>query len=126
MNSIKFEAGRKLDKLIAIKIMGWMERTDGSIWEPGRRQDAPVHNVPHYSTEIADAWKVEEIIEKLRLMVPYAEFLKLLCKVSETDVPMTFDLVHASPFLRCMAALEAVEYRERETDKALRNFAANL
>lgn len=60
MNASDLEAGRKLDKLIALKVMGWLERTDGSIWEPSRRQDAPVYNVPHYSTEIADAWRVYE------------------------------------------------------------------
>jgi hypothetical protein len=62
MNVVAHEAGRKLDKLIALKLMGWLERPDGSLWEPGRRQNAPVHNIPHYSTEIADAWKVAEKI----------------------------------------------------------------
>lgn len=111
MSIVGYEQGRKLDKLIAIKIMGWLERQDGSVWEPGRRQDAPVHNVPLYSSDISAAWQVERKMMDLRICLPYTEALKELCKVNEDDVPMTFDLVHASPFLRCVAALNALGHK---------------
>jgi hypothetical protein len=104
--------GVRLNKLIAEHVMGWLKRPDGSLWNPGYRQDAPVYVIPEYSLDISDAWIMEEKIANLRLMMPYTEALKSLCRAYPGDTPMTFDLVHAAPFLRCLAALEAVRYRK--------------
>ena len=110
------KAGPELDALIAEKVMGWKSENHsrtlhdpqaGPSWcgpdgAPRQRGDwSP-------STSLADAWEMEEEIARRRMMIAYTDALKRECMASENDVPMTFDLVHADPVLRCRAALKAM------------------
>lgn len=57
-------AGRKLDALIAERVMGW-DRDGDRLWPPDTRRSKWKYgiSVPPYSTSIADAWPV---VEKLK------------------------------------------------------------
>jgi hypothetical protein len=116
MNALDLQAGPELDAIIAEKVMGWnvCNTADGGKAGVAPGQTFSAVRIPRYSTDIAEAWEVEERIATFwRMTLPYTDALKHLCKISENDVPMTFDLVHASPYLRCQAALLAVSYLER-------------
>ena len=74
----------------------------GRIWE-----------TPRYSTDIAAAWDMEEAINRRGLGTEYGMELMALVVTPETETgqkPFTFafDTAHASPELRCRAALAAV------------------
>lgn len=82
----KLEAGTKLDELVALHLFGWKSETvcDGTIGEQhdsaagwvclkcgtcGYWGDDEAHTLPapHYSTDIADSWKV---VERIRSFYP--------------------------------------------------------
>lgn len=107
MDVDKLQAGPELDRLVAEKVMGWTTDKTNGPWYTAALTFAAVRGWSP-STDIAAAWEVEERIAELRIATEYGLALKELCKVSERDVPMVFDLAHASPLLRCWAALNAV------------------
>lgn len=57
-----YEVGRELDAMIAAEVMGWSNvQTERWGAEPvlaGRRPTGELAVVPHYSTNMADTWKV--------------------------------------------------------------------
>lgn len=67
--------------------------------------------LPYYSTDIQAAWKVEEEIEWQGLQERYGEAMHGL--LESPFVPTSYfnflDLLHASPEIRCRAALIAVK-----------------
>jgi hypothetical protein len=80
MDTDQVPAGRELDALVAEKVMGWSRKTgvDGwdDMWPPGengnieRRVTAPgFGGLPHYSTDVAAAWKVVEKLHQSRFIV---------------------------------------------------------
>lgn len=59
---LAMKPGRKFDKLIAIKLMGFSMTDDGN-W--GLKEDGRTEPVFEYSTDIAAAWEVvERLLEK--------------------------------------------------------------
>ena len=71
-----------------------------------RRQNA-MYTGPEYSTDRDAAWDVEEEIQRRGLYAEYGEAMSILL-----DSPFVsasyYDFLHASPELRCRAALAAV------------------
>ena len=65
------------------------------------------HTFRSYSTYIAAAWDVEEEIQRRGLYAEYGEAMSILL-----DSPFVsasyYDFLHASPELRCKAALSCV------------------
>ena len=92
------EAGRELDALIAEKVMDDMLagiRLDGS---------PMFDDIPHYSTQIANAWLV---VEKLRLFVqPSALGWHSGLR---GDIQENHRHANTAPLAICLAALKAVE-----------------
>ena len=77
-----------------------------------RRQNA-MYTGPEYSTDRDAAWDVEEEIQRRGLVAEYGMELMALVVTPKTETgqkPFTFafDTAHASPELRCRAALAAV------------------
>lgn len=56
-----FTAGPDFDALVASHVMGWVRDQDG-IWHTPRVKGVAGHGVevPHYSTDIHDAWPILE------------------------------------------------------------------
>ena len=80
---------------------------------PKAYQQRVVLNIPRYSTDLAAAWAMEEEIQRRGLVAEYGMELTSLVVTLETETgqkPFTFacDIAHASPELRCRAALSAV------------------
>lgn len=127
-------AGREMDALVAEKVMGydgqhqWIKNEDGEIdifaYEVGScngpkcsicgygychhcYRESPsktcYDNMP-YSTDIAAAWEVEEAIKEkgLELEAAYCVEIRLL------TTNWMFDMIHATPKQRCIAALKAM------------------
>ena len=72
---------------------------------------------PHYSTDIAAASYMEEEIQRRGLVAEYGMELMARVVTPETETgqkPFTFafDTAHASPKLRCQAALAAVRAKK--------------
>lgn len=68
-------------------------------------------DVPPYSTDISAAMQVEDRIAELGLQTPYCDELTNIvasdCGKTQLGA-MRFDLIHATPKQRCLAALAAV------------------
>ena len=112
MNADEMEAGRELDALVAEKVMG---------------KDLRIYDCPHtspfvfcvcpylprYSTYIAAAWKMEEMIEQRGFNLQYTQALMSVLLFEgfapECDEELWWALIHASPFQRCRAALKAIQ-----------------
>jgi hypothetical protein len=66
MRGFEVKPGRELDSIVAEKVMGWKWNAE-SAWlgdsKWSRTHGDPWSFLPHYSTDIADAWAV---VEKLR------------------------------------------------------------
>jgi hypothetical protein len=118
METSEPEPNRALDVRIAEQLFGVVYtfiHGDYLVQDP---EDTIAYLVcPHYSSDIAAAFAVEEQIDRLGLAGPYASHLAgqvlgsrasrvLAGGVSEQDL---FALAHASPAQRCIAALQALE-----------------
>ena len=68
----------------------------GRLWE-----------TPRYSTDITAAWDMEEEIQRQGLYAEYGEAMSILLD-SPFVTASYYDFLHASPELRCRAALAAV------------------
>lgn len=112
------QAGRDLDALIAEKVMGLRVEPCRKIGEP--RAIANEHGhferfIPHYSTDIADAW---EVVEKLHMQADEEGDVILSINVSKERVGYRCEIlcfeaayVHdadTAPLAICLAALAAV------------------
>ena len=80
---------------------------------PKAYQQQVMLNIPRYSTDIAAAWEMEAEIQRQGLGTEYGMELMALVVTPETETgqkPFTFvfDAAHASPEMRCRAALAAV------------------
>ena len=71
-----------------------------------RRQNA-MYTGPEYSTDINAAWDMEEEIQRRGLYAEYGEAMSILLD-SPFVTASYYDFLHASPELRCRAALLAV------------------
>ena len=71
-----------------------------------RRQNA-MYIGPEYSTDRDAAWDVEEEIQRRGLYAEYGEAMSILLD-SPFVTASYYDFLHASPELRCRAALAAV------------------
>ena len=71
-----------------------------------RRQNA-MYTGPEYSTDRDAAWDVEEEIQRRGLYAEYGEAMSILLD-SPFVTASYYDFLHASPELRCRAALAAV------------------
>ena len=103
--------GRELDAAVAERVMGVdkEQEIDLAILDPvgvtdSFRATIWANILPHYSTDIAAAWLVEERIKELGLESEYSEAL-----LNITDASEHFEMIHASPEDRCRAARMAVE-----------------
>lgn len=112
-------SGRELDALIAEKVMGWIvaHSSEGFYrWKP--KPDNPnsysewQEGLPHYSTNIADAWHV---VEKLK---EYGNVVEVKCfRSGSVDVQVRGGNINdirgagnadTAPLAICLAALKAV------------------
>lgn len=102
--------GKKLDALVADKVMGWEAKPGRAYYWTGK--DRVVRSVFYqFSTDISAAWEAEEKIKQLRLHVKYCEALKKVV-LSTGEYVGLFDYIHATPAQRCKAALLAVMDKE--------------
>lgn len=72
--------------------------------------------LPLYSTDIAQAFKVEDTIAELGLKHTYCQALAVIVADAVTErgrVVDHFDFIHASPEQRCRAALECVKEKAK-------------
>ena len=110
------KAGRELDALIAEKVLGLSGVRDGKSWLYG---DNWTHNkegvlclVPHYSTQIADAWLV---VEKMKDSGYCVELFYDMVAWSVSFMHIDRDEKHGADWRNsietqiCLAALKAVE-----------------
>ncbi len=109
MNIQEIEAGRELDARVAERVMD----NPPSYYQcphfdyKGRMLSfCSCPELPHYSTDIAAAYQMEERIKELGLESEYSEALLDL-----TDASEHFELIHATPEDRCRAALAAAYWR---------------
>lgn len=121
------QAGRELDALVAEKVMGWKwcENDIGkeSLQPPSEEYAflSPNHPVfwadekgytkimPHYSTNIADAWKVvEKMRENFWVQVDVGDII--LCSMGEYGFVCSTIQAEAetAPLAICLAALKAM------------------
>ena len=70
-------------------------------------QQNAMYNGPEYSTDRDAAWDVEEEIQRRGLYAEYGEAMSILLD-SPFVTASYYDFLHASPELRCRAALLAV------------------
>ncbi len=95
------KAGRELDALIAEKVMDDMLagiRLDGS---------PMFDDIPHYSTQIADAWLVvEKLKEEFDFDISYSKQGWTMYVYNDTYSGIYAD---TAPLAICLAALKAVE-----------------
>ena len=102
---------RELDAKVATDVMGWTaERKPGlpHLWLP------PGHFIYGWrpSTDIAAAMQVEERIEEMGLIEEYCMHLNEIANAHWDGIkrqPQRWQLIHATPEDRCLAALKAVE-----------------
>lgn len=97
--------GKELDIAIAVEIFGHKrdEHRDGWI----RLGNSSIYP-KRYSQDISAAWEVEEKMNTDELFWRYTNHVKklLLCKMSEGV--NEYNMMHATPEIRCKAALLAV------------------
>lgn len=135
MADILQQVGRELDAEIAVLIQGWrwisnpsspddaflFPPADAAKYSPDRVSTKPPDGrrmrnnewhaqLPYYSTDIAAAWEVEEKIKELGLQRKYAEALGIVIAESGHKglYVEPFELIHATPEQRCLAALKAI------------------
>jgi len=133
------QAGRELDVLIAEKVMGVKEKwlcydgvpvapclIDLDKYDPeectyieehgtnkGCKEYKKSRNIKHYSTDIAAAWEVEQVVGEMgdRAKHDYVKNLAQDSAIKDREVNYfsTWFLVHATPEQRCKAALKTLE-----------------
>lgn len=73
-------AGRELDTLVAVKVMGWSKTTE--LWNRGLTESvlAGLHpesklpeKVPFYSTDISAAWRVVDFLRSKKMLLDIQE-----------------------------------------------------
>lgn len=108
---------RQLDALVAERVMGWVRGhrwgngngewiIDGELYEKHR---ISWDRTPRYSTGIAAAMQVEDRIAGLGELAK-AKYVNALREL--LGRPSLFDIAHADPRQRCLAALAALEGTE--------------
>lgn len=117
-------AGRELDALIAVSVMGWTvdQRNPATVYS-GYDACGQYSAVPSYSTDIAAARLIEDHIELSGRVWPYIEALvavldldiDILPSAIEAGSPhapdmrsFAWDLIRATPEQKCLAALKAL------------------
>ena len=113
------KAGRELDALIAEKVMGWRRTT---IWVANEETECLIgpdgiryyNQYPHYSTNIADAWKVVEKMGKLDYIVEiFKDTNGCIIKLTHAQTRVTAEVYALCECIAiCLAALKAVDYEE--------------
>ncbi len=102
------EAGFEIDSLIAEKIFGWkLDDESALVWllPDGSRRGA----LPHYSTDIADAWQViEHMNDRGWSPTVFCEFQWWIANFF-TDIAGSFEAsAETAPLAICLAALRAM------------------
>ena len=136
------DAGRELDALVAGKVMGWTCVRTESGWDngpdpvtggpqigwygqpPGEEWEGNSGQIiEEYSTDIATAWKVVEVLAKkgyaLALQAPdsvdmnecYRRFKRWTADFSQMEYPSTEAEADTAPLAICLAALNAVGFQ---------------
>jgi hypothetical protein len=102
------QAGRELDALVAEKVMGWkVKHMDVYGWMYSLPDRNRWTNVPHFSSNIADAWQV---VEKARKdfgfidILPYGSGYETVVRTLNGDIHTK---VETAPHAICLAALRA-------------------
>lgn len=111
--------GRSLDLLVAEKVFGWSNMSPGHTGDDAYGHDPtcpdlPAHgriHVPHYSTSIADAWKIVEIlaVKSDWVSVGNTENKDEWACVIGNRSPYIHERAKTAPVAICRAALKAVE-----------------
>lgn len=139
----KMPAGRAMDALVAEKVMGWTDVAafpDGLMGNP-EGYDGHIYEVPKYSTEMVDAWKVVERLTKDGCQIILKTHLKPFlywCEIyrdkhpdwndpktklvhtmkrrryGEDDFKVWASYVESMPLAICRAALNLAERSERK------------
>lgn len=108
---------RQIDVLVVTTLMGWKKVAVQSVLagvmyqKPGVDHLVWAVSIPEFSTDIASAMLVEDRIAELGLQSRYAsELLHIIQREAEAANQHwgTWNLIHAAPRPRCLAALEAV------------------
>ncbi len=113
------EAGRELDTVIAIKILGWKvietdeSNGDDNLWLSKDGQNVfadkfgEAMELPHYSTDISDAFP---IADKLRLgLMPSNSGKWAAGQNKPATSPKDFSYAETAPHAICLAALSAID-----------------
>jgi hypothetical protein len=107
VEGIGMKAGRELDALIAEKVMGtnvFDFKGLPSYWDANIRRD-----IPHYSTNIADAWLVVEKLVKQCYQFGLANESdgKYFCSLFFDGAGTFEESAETAPLAICLAALKA-------------------
>lgn len=97
------KAGRELDKYVAEYVMNW---------------NGPFEkDMPHYSTNIADAWTVVEKIKETGYEVEIKDGFKAECSIYSQSTGRVVTIMRAEtvPLVICMAALDLMVVENHET-----------
>lgn len=106
--------GRELDALVAEKVMGWKlfhGGIDGPNGEPGcidsNQIEKHFKELPHYSTSIADAWKVVDKLDLFRawVLTKYLGYYTVE-EVDRDGFGETISKGESAPHTICLAALK--------------------
>ena len=120
MSDMPQAASRDLDYLIAEKVMGWKyARNAGAFYPPNLHPEQNVigHEVPHYSTSIADAWRIVEKLSKqyqVTVSSPCDELRYWTVYLHHHGYRCFQDIKHeaesdiSAPHAICLAALKAM------------------
>lgn len=118
------EAGGELDALVAEKVMGWQWQQwapnpeQPHLAPPGYGRPHPDHwwlgrsifeLVPHYSTDIADAWLIVEHLHG-RVVIDHwsGNQYKVMIYIPSSGSPSVEASADTAPLALCLAALAAV------------------
>lgn len=100
--------GRELDALIAEEVMGWRIFPDGPNGEmhtiDANQCECHEYDIPHYSTDIAAAWKVVEKLSQIGSVFK-DENPFWGCALASGEIIQGVSAPHAI----CLASLKAVE-----------------
>lgn len=110
------EAGRELDALVAERVMGLEAVNDGWVAE-SFPNGGMVYPLPEYSTDIAAAWRIVEILRPRYYM--FRIFVYSCIEAQFQDHPNNAIAVGRSDtpaHAICLAALKAIGYESEATD----------
>ena len=109
---LQMPAGREMDLLVAIRLMG----EDASLLKVNREDSYFENHLPRYSTDIAAAWEVVEKMQSFDLEMEYPGEWRASAMLAGSDWGQTIS-DQTAPLAICRAALLAVMEAEPSPER---------